>query len=344
VDQAVSSLSRFLFDDFLYSFLTLPFIVRDLITRSGGPTDGRASGNMVRFPRQGDSSNTVTITAPTSIANKIQAELEKEISSLASRVVWGVVVAQPNHAAVIGKGAQALQELQRKHGVKIYMPGWNDYAQAGEVENQDESEISQAEEKDLVKVVGPKESVLAAQTDLQAVKGRGGGGGNASGSTPNGSSTPTAQHSVKVLVPKQHHAVVAQGGRFFRSLPNGTRVSHEGVKPPSSALKAKKPPASSASSSNSNGAARIDEAGDYDSSSPAAAGEGIEFQLVQINEENGSDEEDTIPWVVESRSQDDAEKVAEEIRKSLERAKEASHVGWVTVPRGLSKSHSRLSF
>ena len=286
---------------------------------------------MVRFPRQGDSSNTVTITAPTSVANKIQAELEKEISSLASRVVWGVVVAQPNHAAVIGKGAQALQELQRKHGVKIYMPGWNDYAGAGEVENKDEPEISGAEEKDLVKVVGPKESVLAAQTDLQAVKGR---GGSASGSTPNGSSTPSAQHSVKVLVPKQHHAVVAQGGRFFRSLPNGTRVSHEGVKPPSSAFKAKKPPAPSSSS---NGAARIDEAGDFDSSSPA---EGIEFQLVQINEENGSDEEDTIPWVVESRSQEDAEKVAEEIRKSLERAKEATHVGWVTVPRGLSEHHS----
>ncbi|GAA5935504.1 Scp160p [Sporobolomyces koalae] len=305
--------------------------IRDLITRSGGPSDGRASGNMVRFPRQGDASNTVTIIAPSSIATKIRAELEKEIASLDSRVVWGVVVAQSNHAAVIGKGAQALQELQRKHGVKIYMPGWNDYAEAGQVENKDEPELVDAQEKDLVKVVGPKDSVLAAAVDLQAVKGR--GGNQSDTSTPNhGNSTP--QHSVKVLVPKQYHAVVAQGGRFFRSLPNGTKVSHEGVKPPSSALKAKKPPVPLGQNGST---ARIDDAGEDDSS--AAASEGIEFQLVPLHEngastENG-DDEDVIPWVVESRNQEDAEKVAEEIKKSLERAKEATHVGWVTVPRGL---------
>ena len=295
---------------------------------------------MVRFPRQGDSSNTVLIVAPSSIAHKIESELSKEISSLASRVVWGVVVPQPNHAAVIGKGAQNLQETQRKHGVKIYMPGWNDYAQAGEVENKSEdSEVEQAQEKDLVKIVGPKESVLAAAKELQSIKGR-----------ASGTSTPTAggpqstnQHSVKVLVPKKFHAVVAQGGRFFRSLPNGTRVSHEGVKPPSSTLKAKKPPVSTANGSSS--AARIDKV-EIDSPSNSTDG-GIEFQLVPIHEENGSngddEEQDTIPWVIESRNEEDAQKVAEEIRKSLERAKEATHIGWVTVPRGMSEFLSLFS-
>jgi len=294
---------------------------------------------MVRFPRQGDSSNTVLIIAPSTIANKIKSELDKEIASLASRVVWGVVVAQPNHAAVIGKGAQALQETQRKHGVKIYMPGWNDYAQAGEVENKEEPEVAEADEKDLVKIVGPKESVLAAAIDLQAVKGRGGSGTATPNNNSNGNGS-SSQHSVKVIVPKKHHAVVAQGGRFFRSLPNGTRVSHEGVKPPSSTLKAKKPPVGTPSSKGSSSAARIDEAGDYDST--PASSEGIEFQLVSIHDENGTagdedSEEDSIPWVIESRSEEDAQKVADEIRKSLERAKEATHIGWVTVPRGMSE-------
>ncbi|GAA6060733.1 hypothetical protein JCM10212_003777 [Sporobolomyces blumeae] len=301
--------------------------IRDLIARCGGPTDGRASGNMVRFPRQGDPSNTVTITAPSAIASKIKAALDKEIEALASRVVWGVVVPQPNHAAVIGKGASALQELQRKHGVKVYMPGWNDYAQAGDVENGDEEEVAGAEEKDVVKVVGPKDSVLAAATDLKAVKGRG-GQARGNGSGENGQSSAD-RHTVKVRVPKHLHATVAQGGRFFRSLPNGIRVSHEGVKPPSSTLKSKKPPVSS-----SNGASRID-----DDQEDVGSSDSIKFQLVPLHDgaENASadGEDDTIPWVVESRNEDDAEKVAEEIRKSLERAKEATHVGWVTVPRGL---------
>lgn len=289
---------------------------------------------MVRFPRQGDSSNTVTIIAPSSIAHKIKAELDKEIELLASRVVWGVVVPQSNHAAVIGKGAQALQETQRKHGVRIYMPGWNDYASAGAVENAEDDDVSQAEEKDVVKVVGPKDAVLAAATELQAVKGRGGSGTATPNGTSNGASS-SAQHSVKVDVPRRHHAVIAQGGRFFRSLPNGTRVSHEGIKPPSSTIKAKRPPVAT----NGAAAARIDDAGDYDSS--ATTSEGIEFQLAALydgdNEARDEDGDDTIPWVVESRNEDDAQKVADEIRKSLVRAKEATHVGWVTVPRGMSE-------
>ncbi|BGP08978.1 hypothetical protein JCM10049v2_004831 [Rhodotorula toruloides] len=298
--------------------------IRDLIARCGGPTDARASGNTVRFPRQGDAKDTVVITAPTSVANKIKAALESEVASLASRVVWGVVVPSANHATVIGRGAQALQELQRKHGVKVVMPGWKDYAEAGEPENQDE--LADATERDVVKVVGPKEAALAAATDLQAVKGRSAGAAS-------GSSTPSG-HSVEVLVPKKLHAQVAQGGRFFRSLPSGTRVSHRGVKPPSSTLKAKKPPVPA-----SNGtapAARIDD--DADASNGVEEEAGIDFQLVSLHDEgdaNGADADETIPWVVESRSAEDAEQVAEDIRKNLARAQQASHVGWVTIPRGL---------
>ncbi|GAA5925903.1 hypothetical protein JCM1841_004035 [Sporobolomyces salmonicolor] len=299
--------------------------IRDLIARCGGPSAARASGNMVRFPRQGEASDKVVITAPSPVASKIRAALEAEVASLASRVVWGVVVPQGNHAAVIGKGAQALQELQRKHGIKVFMPGWNDYAQAGEVENKDE--LADANEKEIVKVVGPKEAALAAAEDLKAVTGRGGPGGAGAGAS-------AAAHSVKVLVPKKHHASVAQGGRFFRSLPSGTRVSHEGIKPPSSTLKAKKPPVS-ARSANGSAAARID---DDSNGFEAEAAEQVEFQLVPLHEgseANGASDEDEIPWVVESASAEDAEKIADEIRKSVLRAKEATHVGWVTVPRGL---------
>ncbi|GAA5905478.1 hypothetical protein JCM8208_004292 [Rhodotorula glutinis] len=311
--------------------------IRDLIARCGGPTDARASGNTVRFPRQGDGKDKVTITAPSSVANKIRAALEHEVELLQSRVVWGVVVPHQAHAAVIGKGAQALQDLQRKHGVKVVMPGWNDYVSAGEPENQ--ADVADADARDLVKVVGPKDAALAAATDLQAVKPRGGAGGSGSGaSTPGG-----AAHSVEVAVPKKLHAQVAQGGRFFRSLPSGTRVSHRGIKPPSSALKSKKPPAPSSSSpsarASSNGAARIDDDG-ADAPNGASEAEALEFQLVSLHGDDHGDaaadaDDKTIPWVVESRTQEDAESVADEIRRNLAKAQDASHVGFVTVPRGL---------
>ncbi|GAA5859930.1 hypothetical protein JCM8547_004392 [Rhodosporidiobolus lusitaniae] len=280
--------------------------IRELISCCGGPTDARASGNTVRFPRQGDAKDTVTITAPSAVANKIKEALEAEVAQLASRVVWGVVVPQAAHAAVIGKGAQALQDLQRKHGVKVVMPGWNDYAQAGAAENQED--VADAAEQDVVKVVGPKEAVLAAAEALRAVKPRGG--------PTNGSRNGSAAHSVEVAVPKKLHAQVAQGGRFFRTLPSGIRISHKNVKPPSS--KPKKAPVDTS---------RIDDDG---SSTP----DELNLRIVPLAD-NSTGEDGEIPWVVESASQEDAEKVAEDIRQAVAKARSSSHVGGVTVPRGM---------
>lgn len=307
-----------------------------MIARCGGPSDARASGNTVRFPRQGDESNgnTVTITAPKAVAEKIRAELLKDVASLKSRVVWGVVVPRTLHPSVIGKGASALQELQRKHGVKIIMPGWNDWATTGEVANPED--VKGATPDDLVKLVGPREATIAAAADLSVrplfspfdyafelvtdtsqflQKGR-----------PNQAS---ATHTIQV--PKKFHAKIAQGGRFFRSLPTGTRVTHDGAKPPSSSVKTKKPPAPTNGAAPAAPAARID-----DEAGAAPVDIEVLFQLVPLYDEAQEDESE-IPWVIESASQEDADKVLAEIEKSLAQAKSSTHVGWLTVPRGLSE-------
>lgn len=138
--------------------------IRELIAKAGGPTDSRLSGNTVRFPRQGDGADNVTITAPKAVAEKIRAALEKEVESLKSRIVFGVAVPQSQHASIIGKGASAVQELQRKHGVKITMPSWNEYAQAGEISNPED--VKDVAESDIIKVVGPREAAVAAAADL----------------------------------------------------------------------------------------------------------------------------------------------------------------------------------
>lgn len=142
---------------------------------------------------------------------------------------------------------------------------------------------------------------------------------------------PTA--SSTILVPTKYHAKIAQGGRFFRSLPSGTRVTHEGQKPPSSSVKAKKPPTSSGSATPT---ARIDD----ETEQQVEGAESVEFQLVALYDDEESAEGaegKEIPWVVQSTSEEDAQRVVKEIEKQLEQAREATHVAWITVPRGLSE-------
>ncbi|SCV69949.1 BQ2448_1343 [Microbotryum intermedium] len=281
--------------------------IRELIAKAGGPTDARASGNTVRFPRQGEADDKVTITAPKAVAERIRAALEKEVANLKSRVVWGVVVPQSAHASIIGKGASALQEFQRKHGVKVVMPGWKDYAEAGEIENA--ADVADAAQNDTVKIVGPKETAVAAAAELSRLR----------------TSASSAAVKLTVLVPKRHHAQIAQGGRFFRTLPSGTRVTHDGVKPPSSSGKSKKLPTPTGNSAAAS--ARIDD----DEGATEAA---VRFELLSLHDEGESDGKSEIPWVIESSSQEDADKVAADIRKLLDQSDKATHVAWVTVPRG----------
>lgn len=139
---------------------------------------------------------------------------------------------------------------------------------------------------------------------------------------------PSASQTIQV--PKKFHAKIAQGGRFFRSLPSGTRVTHGGQKPPSS-TKSKKPPTPNGASSP---AGRIDD--DTEQSEEAS----IEFQLVALYDDDEENDTEEIPWVVESSSEENAQKVIQDIERSLELAKSATHVAWLTVPRGLSEQNS----
>lgn len=131
------------------------------------------------------------------------------------------------------------------------------------------------------------------------------------------------------MVPRRCHATIAQGGRFFRSLPRGTKVTHDGIKPPASATKVKRPTASSSN------AGRID---DEDTGMDSNDGEKIDFQLVALNSE---EEDGDIPWVISSTTQADADKTVAEIERALAQAGNSTHVGWVTLPAGFSEFEFR---
>lgn len=290
--------------------------------RAGGPSDPRAAGQVVRFPGRDDTGDTVTITAPKELAEKVKAEIEKEVSELKSRVVHGVVVPQAAHAALIGRGASNLQDLQRRHNIRVLMPGRNDHANAGEPVNK--ADLSSASADEIVKLVGSKDAVEAAAEEIVS---------------KHKAAAPTAaRFSITVEVPRKLHATIAQQGKFFRALPAGTRVSHDGHTPPSTSLQLDSESAETKTGAAQ--AARIDEATDdpaNDLDAEDAEALGVSLKVLEMP---GANEEGTIPWVIGSRTEQDAQRVKEQIEKALESAQSAqtdaaTRCGLVTVPRSL---------
>jgi rRNA processing protein Krr1/Pno1 len=91
--------------------------LRDLIVACGGPAEGFKQAGMVTFPRQGDeTSDQVKLRGDSKVVNKIKAELEKQVATLKETIILGVVVPAGQHASKIGRGGNALQDLQRKSG------------------------------------------------------------------------------------------------------------------------------------------------------------------------------------------------------------------------------------
>ena len=137
----------------------------------------------MRFPRAGEDGETVTIKAASGIAKKIKAEIEGLVSEGQNRIVYGVAVpatgmsarrrtcaelSSPTsaHARVIGRGGSGIQELQSKHNVRIMMPGRNDWAGAGPLENS--ASLDGVPDSDIIKIVGSKEACVAAAEGITA--------------------------------------------------------------------------------------------------------------------------------------------------------------------------------
>ena len=96
---------------------------------------------------------------------KIKAELEVAVEALRDRVVLGVDIPAAQHRALIGRGGQHLNELQRKYSVMAQFPGSRSYSQGGEPENV--TELADADPANIVRVFGPKAAVEKAIDELK---------------------------------------------------------------------------------------------------------------------------------------------------------------------------------
>lgn len=125
---------------------------------------GHRTLNNLLSPRQGESSDEVHLRGEPKLVAKVKAELEKAAANLRDRVVLGVEVPASQHRALIGRGGQHLNDLQKKTGAQIQFPGSRSYQSVGEPANA--SDLANVDPADLVKVTGTAAACKKAAEEL----------------------------------------------------------------------------------------------------------------------------------------------------------------------------------
>ncbi|WWD03663.1 hypothetical protein V865_001718 [Kwoniella europaea PYCC6329] len=297
--------------------------LRETIAAAGGPAEGFKQSGLVTFPKSGDANpDVVRFRGDSKIVKKIKAELEKQVSVLKETIIIGVVVPQSQHASKIGRGGSALQDLQRKTGATVHFPGSRQYASVGEIENA--SELGDAPEGDIVKVIGTKEVVAKAAELLQVSNER-----PARTDSRQGRSTPSNDYPSRTIsIPTKYYHAIADQQNLIRQIRNVGAFITIPTAPPKPATPSK----TSTSNTNGNGlaakTARIDLSGGDEDEPVDVEGD---FELVENFQNYPEGEQD---WSVRAKEEQDLDRAVEVLEGALEKAKAATHVGLLTgLPR-----------
>jgi len=274
--------------------------LRDLVVQAGGPTDPRAQAGLIHFPRQGEPADEVRLRGPKALVAKLKAALEKIAAEHRDRIVLGVAVPAGQHRALIGRGGQHLNDLQNRTGVTVQFPGSRSYASVGEPQNL--AELGDVDPADLVKVSGPSSACAKAIAELSAHK-----------DTQEQKTPRTPLVTSTASVPLKYHHSVSQQGTFFRTLRSiGVNVDHS---------KVPEKPANRPRPTTNGTAARIDEEAE-------AEEDGVEWQVVSNYQDA---EEGDAEWTFKGRDAESLEQAQKHLAEALEHAKNASHVGYLTL-------------
>jgi polyribonucleotide nucleotidyltransferase len=163
--------------------------LRDLVVKAGGPEDPSARARMVRFPKNGDAPNEITLKGPQKVVDKIAKLVEKAVGNADSQHSLIVNVPSDTVKMVIGRGGSKRSELETKYSVTIDIP---------------RAEQDQGEEVPI-KVIGAEENVANAGKEILALV-----------------KVPDQE---TVQVPRAVHRAVADGGAFIRQLRSNYKVT-----------------------------------------------------------------------------------------------------------------------
>ncbi|OJA13068.1 hypothetical protein AZE42_01903 [Rhizopogon vesiculosus] len=271
--------------------------LKDLIIRCGGPSDPKVQAGLVRFPRQGETSDEVRLRGEPKLVNKVKEELEEIVATLRDRIVLAVEIPASQHRILIGRGGQHLNDLQNRTGVQVQFPGSRSYNQFGEFENA--SDMADVDPANIVKVSGARKACEAAIAELMTHV------------------QPAAPEVLTetVLVPLKYHHVISQQGSFFRTLRNFGVTVEQASKP-------QKPAVPTAPPQNGSVTARIDDAEDAPSLE-------IHWQVI----ENYQDaEEGDSEWTLKGSDATGLERAQSLIQEAIAQAAAMTCVGFLTLP------------
>jgi hypothetical protein len=193
-----------------------------------------------------------------------------------------------------------LINFQNKFNVQVQYPGSNSYRNTGETENAEE--LSDVPPQELVKVAGARASVGEAIEQLKS---------QVTNAAQSGGITDT------ITVPLKYHDALTSQGAIFRAL----RVFGVDAEPSAHPTKSSLP---SRPSSSTALAARVD-----DAESTAATTTEEQWEIV----ENYKDaEEGDSTWTLKGRDQAGIDKAKSAIQEAIDKAKAATHVGFLTLP------------
>ncbi|CAG8560746.1 1982_t:CDS:10, partial [Ambispora leptoticha] len=273
--------------------------IREIVAKAGGPDEKSSQAGIVKFPRHGSNSDEVILKGDKNVVEKVKIELEKLVEEQNNLVVDLIEIPRIQHSQIIGRNGASLKDLQHRFDVEIQFPGsrgYNDTHLSGDVK-------MEIEECDAVKIIGKKENIMAAKTEILS----------------------KIRHFHTVNVPRKYHCAIAANGITVRKLRNdyGVLVDHGNEIPPEAKPQMKKP--------NGNGIAkRIDE--EDENFDEDFVGE-MDWELVE-NDDN--EEEGEIPWNLKGEKKQ-VERAEKYINDLLDEARNFTHTAFFTVPQHLHR-------
>jgi rRNA processing protein Krr1/Pno1 len=161
------------------------------VAKAGGTA---SSAEHVRFPRQGDESDQLTVKGTADVVEKILAAIQSFVDERENQVTETVDVPVTQHRELIGPNGSIRKKLEEQFSVTLNVP-------------------HQGTGHTGVKISGRPEHVAKAKEHIQGL-------------------TATSPGET-VMVPRALHHAVSKNGALFRDLSReGIRVDHNGQKPP----------------------------------------------------------------------------------------------------------------
>lgn len=245
------------------------------MVKAGGSDDRRELARTIQFPKQDADGSTIRVEGRAELVSNIVKRIQEIVAERDSQVTEVVDVAVDQHRSLIGRGGDTKRQMERDFSVSVDVP-------------------RQGSGQTGVKVTGRPENVERAKEHILKLA--------------------KQQQGETVMVPRNMHHTLSNGGQIFRQLRNNHQVTvdHAGQAVPG------KPD----TSTRANGGSLPLITDDEDETASAHS-----WKVVMAS----AGEEGEIPWVLRG-SAESVERAKGAIQSALEEARKYDATGYLVLP------------